>query len=89
MKKLTIATLALSASFAMPQQSRAYLNYPWCNTASDRGLECHFASREECAQDGRNRGFGGYCRPNPFYNPKLPSVIEVRPPKNAGERHKA
>ena len=69
MKKLIIAVLALAASFAAAQQSHAYVSYPWCVHGDARGLECVFTSKEQCAQDGRNRGFGGQCLANPFYKP--------------------
>jgi hypothetical protein len=77
MKMLIIAGLALSALLVAAQQSHAYVNYPWCIQGDTRGNECIFASKEQCAQDGRNRGFGGTCHPNPNYNPNLPHVVET------------
>jgi Protein of unknown function (DUF3551) len=76
-KKLIIAGLALSASFVAAQQSHAYVNYPWCIHGDSRGMECLFKSKEQCAQDGRNRGFGGQCIQNPWYNPNLGPVVEA------------
>ena len=40
-----------------------------------RGLDCVFSSREQCMQDGRNRGFGGQCIQNPGYKPGQPSIV--------------
>ena len=86
MKKLIIAGLALSALFAATPQSHAYVNYPWCIHGDSRGMDCVFSSREQCANDGRNRGFGGQCVPNPFYNPKLGPVVETPPTKKPKPR---
>jgi hypothetical protein len=86
MKKLIIAGLALSASLAAVPQGHARVNYPWCVNGASRGFECIFASREQCAEDGRGRGFGGQCVPNPWYNPNLPSVIETPSPKKPGDQ---
>lgn len=82
MKKLIIAGLTLSASFAAVPASHARVNYPWCIHGDTRGFECVFSTREQCANDGRNRGFGSQCVQNPSYNPNLPHVIpNVPPPK--------
>jgi hypothetical protein len=88
MKKLIIAGLALSASLAAAPQSHARVNYPWCIHGDTRGLECVFSTREQCANDGRNRGFGGQCAQNPYYNPNLPSVIETVPAKKPDQPRK-
>jgi Protein of unknown function (DUF3551) len=76
MKKLMTAGLALSGMFAAPWEVHAYVNYPWCIIGDTRGVDCVFASREQCAQDGKSRGFGGQCMRNPSYNPALPSVVD-------------
>jgi hypothetical protein len=68
MKKLITAGLVLSAVFAASGKVHAYVTYPWCIIGDTRGRECIFSSREQCAQDGRNRGFGGQCIQNPFYH---------------------
>lgn len=81
MKNLITAGLALSALFAASQQTHAYVNYPWCIMGDSRGTDCVFSSREQCAVDGRNRGFGGQCIRNPAYNPALPPVVETPPVK--------
>jgi hypothetical protein len=44
-------------------------------------MECIFSTREQCANDGRNRGFGSQCIQNPWYNPNLPSVLPTVPAK--------
>jgi hypothetical protein len=75
MKKLMTAGLALSAVIAVSGKANAYLNYPWCIIGDTRGIDCVFMSREQCSADGRNRGFGGQCAKNPFYNPALPPVV--------------
>jgi Protein of unknown function (DUF3551) len=75
MRKSVIAGLALWAAFAgSAGKTHADENYPWCLLGDTRGYECVFSSREQCAQDGRNRGFGGQCIQNPFYKPGAPSV---------------
>jgi hypothetical protein len=76
MRKLMIAGLTLSAVFAASGQARAYVNYPWCVAGETRGMECVFSTKEQCAQDGRGRGFGTQCIQNPSYNPALGSVVE-------------
>jgi hypothetical protein len=80
MKKMIVGGLALSATLATFGTARAYVNYPWCIIGDSRGIDCVFSSKDQCAQDGRNRGFGGQCQPNPNYNPNLPSVVEQIPP---------
>jgi hypothetical protein len=67
--------LALSAVFTMMGEGQAYVNYPWCAIGESRGVDCVFASKEQCAQDGRSRGFGGQCMQNPSYRSNLPSVV--------------
>jgi hypothetical protein len=76
MRKLMIAGLTLSAAFAASGQVHAYVNYPWCVAGETRGMECVFSTKEQCAQDGRGRGFGTQCIQNPSYNPALGSVVE-------------
>jgi hypothetical protein len=74
MKKVMTVAFALSALFAASGKVHAEVNYPWCLMGDTRGYECVFSSREQCAQDGRNRGFGGQCIQNPFYKPGAPTV---------------
>jgi len=76
MRKLMIGGLTLSALFAASGQVHAYVNYPWCVMGETRGMECVFSTKEQCAQDGRGRGFGSQCILNPGYNPALGSVVE-------------
>ena len=69
MRKSAIAGLALWAVFAaFAGKTHADVNYPWCLMGDTRGYECVFSSREQCAQDGRNRGFGGQCIQNQLTN---------------------
>jgi len=75
MKKSITAALALSAMFVAVQQAHAYVNYPWCAIGESRGVDCVFATKEQCALDGRGRGFGGQCIRNPSYNPALGPVV--------------
>lgn len=83
MRKSIIAGLAMCAALAaFAGRAQAYVNYPWCVIGDTRGFECVFTSREQCAMDGRNRGFGGQCIQNPSYNPARGRVIQrasVRP----------
>jgi Protein of unknown function (DUF3551) len=74
MKKVMTAAFALSALFAASGKAHADVNYPWCIIGNTRAVDCYFSSREQCAQDGRNRGFGGQCIKNPFYKPGPPNV---------------
>jgi hypothetical protein len=75
MRKSVIAGLALWATFAaFAGKAHAEVNYPWCLMGDTRGYECVFSTREQCAQDGRNRGFGSQCMPNLFYKPGAPTV---------------
>lgn len=84
MKKSMAAGLVLCAVVAASGKANAYVNYPWCIIGDTRAVDCVFMSREQCAIDGRNRGFGGQCIKNPFYNPALPHVVaQGNPPKSA------
>jgi hypothetical protein len=75
MKKVMTAAFALSAVFAASGKVHADVNYPWCLMGDTRGYECVFSSREQCMEDGRNRGFGGQCIPNPAYKPGQPPTV--------------
>jgi hypothetical protein len=96
MRTLVIAGLALWAAFAaFAGKAHAEINYPWCIIGDSRGLDCVFTSREQCAQDGRNRGFGGQCVQNPAYKPGAPTVSgekrtvsqSTRPSQAVGRAH--
>jgi hypothetical protein len=78
MRKVMTAAFALSALFVASGKVHADVNYPWCLLGDTRGYECVFSSREQCAQDGRNRGFGGQCIQNPYYKPGPPTVAGNR-----------
>jgi hypothetical protein len=75
MRKPIIAGLALLGAI-LSSEVHGYVNYPWCVMGDARGMDCVFSTKEQCAQDGRGRGFGSQCRQNPAYNPRLPSVID-------------
>jgi Protein of unknown function (DUF3551) len=79
MKKLMTAAFALSALFAVSAKVHAEVNYPWCIIGDTRAVDCYISSREQCMQDGRNRGFGGQCIQNPFYKPGKPTVSGEKP----------
>jgi hypothetical protein len=84
MRKSIIAGLALWAAFvAFAGKVQADVNYPWCVMGETRGFECVFSSREQCAQDGRNRGFGGQCIQNPAYKPGAPTALQTSRPSRA------
>jgi Protein of unknown function (DUF3551) len=70
MRRIMIAALAVSAVTVSVERSQAYVNYPWCIVGESRGLDCYFSTREQCMQDGRNRGFGSQCIRNPGYDPR-------------------
>ena len=69
MRTLILAGLTLSVALTASGGARAYVNYPWCVLGDSRGMECYFSTKEQCAQDGRGRGFGTQCIRNPSYNP--------------------
>jgi len=73
---ITAGLTLLSAMAAFTGDVHAYVNYPWCAVGESRGMDCVFATREQCAADGRGRGFGGQCRQNPDYDPKKGPIIE-------------
>jgi hypothetical protein len=76
-KPVVIAGLALGVALtAFVGNAGAYTNYPWCIIGDTRGIDCVFATREQCAFDGRNRGFGGQCIRNPGYDPRKPAVVQ-------------
>jgi len=79
MRKLMNAAFALSALFAASGKVHAEVNYPWCIIGNTRAVDCYFSSREQCAQDGRNRGFGDHCIQNPAYKPGAPTVSGKTP----------
>jgi hypothetical protein len=83
MKKIMTAAFTLSALFAVSGKVHADVNYPWCLMGDTRGYECVFSSREQCAQDGRNRGFGGQCIQNPAYKPGKPTESQNARPSQA------
>jgi hypothetical protein len=92
MKKPIAAALLLSTVFiALIGEINAFANYPWCIIGYHRGVDCYFSTREQCAAEGRNLGFGRRCLPNPFYNPALPSLVDAaRPAKGRDQgRRKA
>jgi hypothetical protein len=83
MRKLLTTVFALSALSAASGTVHAELNYPWCLMGDTRGYECVFSNREQCMQDGRNRGFGGQCIQNPAYKPGKPAVSQTARPSPA------
>jgi len=85
MKKLIAAGLVLSAAFITSGKAHAYVNYPWCAIGESRGVDCVFSSREQCAEDGRGRGFGGQCMRNPAYNPGQGPVVARTPVKKPNQ----
>ena len=72
MKSFMLAGIAFSAVFIGSGHARAATNYPWCIISNNRGMDCVFSSHEQCEADGRNRGFGSNCRPNPDYKRDCP-----------------
>jgi hypothetical protein len=92
MKRLAAAGLVLFAMFtALMGEVNALANYPWCIIGYHRGVDCYFSTREQCAAEGRNLGFGRRCIQNPFYNPALPSVVDAASPAKGPDqgRHKS
>jgi hypothetical protein len=83
MRKSVIAGLALWAGLAaFAGKTHAEVNYPWCIIGDTRAVDCYFSSREQCMQDGRNRGFGSQCIKNPAYKPGAPTVSGPLGPRN-------
>jgi hypothetical protein len=87
MKMVMTAAFALSALFAASGKVHADVSYPWCIIGNTRAVDCYFSTREQCAQDGRNRGFGGQCIQNPFYKPGVPTVSGPVNKRTRRERH--
>ena len=87
MTKLMTAGLALCALFAAFGQAHAAVNYPWCVNGETRGMECYFSTKEQCAQDGRGRGFGSQCMRNPNYNPGQASVSRHTSGRHKSSKH--
>jgi hypothetical protein len=80
MRKSVIAGLALWATLsAFAGKVHAEVNYSWCIIGDTRAIDCYFSTREQCMQDGRNRGFGSQCIENPYYKPGAPTVSGNRP----------
>ncbi len=76
MRTSIIAGLTLCAGLtAFGGSAQAYINYPWCIMGDSRGFDCHFSTREQCAMDGRNRGFGSQCVQNPSYDPTKGPIV--------------
>jgi hypothetical protein len=71
MRKSVIAGLALWALFAASGKAHADVNDPLCLMGDTTGYECVFSSREQCGQDGRDRGFGSHCIQNLLTNRDL------------------
>lgn len=86
MTKLITVGLALFAVLTALGEIHARVNYPWCIIGDSRGIDCYFLSREQCAKDGRNRGFGGQCIQNPFYDPAQGPIIPEGAPVKRPEQ---
>jgi hypothetical protein len=72
-----MAGLTLSAAMmSFVGQSHAYVNYRGCVAGDARGADCR-ASRDQCAMDGKNRGFGSPCIQNAYDDPAKAPVIEL------------
>jgi hypothetical protein len=82
MRQFMMAVMALSALFAASGKVHADVNYPWCIIGDTRAIDCYFSTREQCMQDGRNRGFGSQCIQNPYYKPGAPTVSGPLGPRN-------
>jgi Protein of unknown function (DUF3551) len=95
MRRSVIVGLALCAAFAaFAGKTHAEVNYPWCLMGDTRAVDCYFSSREQCAKDGRNRGFGGQCIKNPSYKPgavsgKKPIVSQTASPSRVSLAHQS
>jgi hypothetical protein len=74
MRQFMMTVMALASFAAFAGKAQAYIDYPWCLMGDTRGYECVFSTREQCMQDGRNRGFGSQCIQNPYYKPGAPTV---------------
>jgi hypothetical protein len=75
-KYITGGLTLWAALTAFGGEAKAHLNYPWCIIGDAIGIDCVFPTREACAFDGRNRGFGGQCIRNPEYDPRRGAVVE-------------
>jgi Protein of unknown function (DUF3551) len=76
MRLLRLGTVAVVAVLVAPSLAhpyeRPYDPYPWCaeywGGREGGGSNCGFLSLEQCRTTVR--GIGGFCEPNPFYNPR-------------------
>lgn len=62
----TAATLVATSAYAQ----KPYDPYRWCAVYSGRGggaTNCGFITLQQCR--ATVSGIGGFCQPNPFYNP--------------------
>jgi hypothetical protein len=81
MRQLMTTVMALSVLFVtFAGKAHAEVNYPWCIIGDTRAIDCYFSTREQCMQDGRNRGFGSQCIKNPYYKPGKPTVSQTARP---------
>jgi hypothetical protein len=82
MKILTVlgctSLVALSLSTTI-RPSAAMVIYPWCADYSGRmgGQNCGFTSLSQCL--ATQRGNGGFCNPNAWYQPYPPPASYAPP----------
>jgi hypothetical protein len=75
-KSITAGLTLWAVLTAFAGEAQARVNYPWCAVPDTGVRDCYFSTREQCAVDERNRGFGGVCIRNPNYDPRKGPVIE-------------
>ena len=78
-----LAVLLVFAAIATATPARAQ-NYPWCaHNGKDGGMNCGFASFQQCLAD--ISGLGGFCEQNNTYRPPAAAAPPVwrRAPKHS------
>ena len=73
-----MATIAVTI-VASARPSAAVVIYPWCVSYGGRGFgasNCGFVTFQQC--QATRAGNGGFCNPNPFYEPYPPPDWDAR-----------
>lgn len=77
LKKLTFVATALAlVAFGGAAQAQRYTNYPVCAVYSARTVSCAFNNLAQCQMSVSGRG--GFCEPNPNYEPPRKRVRRLR-----------
>jgi hypothetical protein len=70
---LVTCIISMTPLASAAQVQKPYDPYRWCAVYSGRmggATNCGFITLEQCR--ATVSGIGGFCQPNPFYNPRKP-----------------